>query len=54
MLFLLQSYVRPRPLPVPYPVPPINRRDEAEDEELFLAVWMMYMRQSYGQTEIIA
>lgn len=49
MLFLLQSYIRPHALPVEFPLIKPRKRDEDETDELFLAVWMMYLRQIYGQ-----
>ena len=49
MLFLLQGYIRPHALPVEHPPVKPRKRDEEETDEIFLAVWMMYLRQFYGQ-----
>jgi hypothetical protein len=49
MLLLLQSFIRPHALPVEYPPPKINKREEDDIDEIFLAVWMMYMRQPIGK-----
>ena len=48
MLFLLQSYTRPHALPVEFPPIKPRKRDEDDIDEIFLAVWMMYLRQIYG------